>query len=65
MSLKYQNSELFQIQFRINSYADHTYQKNVYHVNLWQNVLYHKNFSQLLDFTSAPMQPELQMLRLL
>ena len=31
MSLKYQNSELFETYFRINSTGDHTYQKNTYY----------------------------------
>lgn len=33
MSLKYQNSELFEIHFRINSTGDHTYQKNMHYVH--------------------------------
>lgn len=50
MSLKYQNSELFEIHFRINSTCDHTYQKNMHYIHSLKTILYHKKLSSAACF---------------
>lgn len=59
MSLKYQNSELSEIHFRINFTAD---KRICTMFNYCRQFCTIKNNSQLLAFTSGPMQAELSFL---